>query len=143
MKINLKITILILFVFTFTGCAEKISHSGKIWDLKDNIYNFKTKKQIINYFGFPNYIDPIEKKFFYYSQKRISKNFFNNKTIYRKLLVFTFNQDDTVKLINEYDINEQNKIKLVKDQTESNVIQQGLLEKIFGGVGKGATPTAP
>ena len=99
--------------------------------------------KIIAYFGFPNYIDPIEKKFFYYSQKRISKNFFNNKTIYRKLLVFTFNQDDTVKLINEYDINEQNKIKLVKDQTESNVIQQGLLEKIFGGVGKGATPTAP
>ena len=143
MKINFKITILILFVFTFIGCAEKISYSGKVWDLKDNIYNFKTKKQIINYFGFPNYIDPIEKKFFYYSQKRISKNFFNNKTIYRKLLVFTFNQDDTVKLINEYDINEQNKIKLVKDQTESNIIKQGLLEKIFGGVGKSTTPTTP
>ena len=59
------------------------------------------------------------------------------------MLVFTFNQDDTVKLINEYDINEQNKIKLVKDQTESNIIQQGLLEKIFGGVGKSTTPTTP
>ena len=142
MKINLKIIILILFVFTFTGCAEKISHSGKVWDLKENIYDFKTKEEIIAYFGFPNYIDPIEKKFFYYSQKRISKNFFNNKTIYSKLLVFTFHLDDTIKLINEYDINEQNKIKPVKDQTESNIIQQGFLEKIFGGVGKGATPTA-
>ena len=30
-----------------------------------------------------------------------------------------------------------------KYQTESNVIQQGLLEKIFGGVGKGSTPTTP
>ena len=143
MKINLKIIILILFVLAFTSCTEKISHSGKIWNLKDNIYNFQTKNEIIAYFGSPNYIDPIEKKFFYYSQKRISKNFFNNKTIYRKLLVVTFNLDETVKLINEYDINEQNKIKIVKDQTQSDVIQKGLLEKIFGGVGKAATPSTP
>ena len=79
MKINLKIIILILFVLAFTSCTEKISHSGKIWNIKDNIYNFQTKNEIIAYFGSPNYIDPIEKKFFYYSQKRISKNFFNNK----------------------------------------------------------------
>ena len=142
-KINLKIIVLILFILSLSSCAEKISHSGKIWNTKDNIYNFKTKKEIISYFGYPNYIDPIEKKYFYYSQKRISKNFFNNKTIYKKLLIFTFNPDDTIKLINEYDINEKNKTKIIKDQTESNVIQKGLLEKIFGGVGKGATPTTP
>ena len=87
-KINLKIILLILFILSLSSCAEKISHSGKIWNTKDNIYDFKTKKEIISYFGYPNYIDPIEKKYFYYSQKRISKNFFNNKTIYKKLLIF-------------------------------------------------------
>ena len=144
MKNNLKTIILILFTLTYTSCAEQISHSGTLINLNDNINNFKTKEEILNNFGIPNYIDSIEKKYFYYSEKKISKNFYDNKIIYRKLLVFTFYSNDKIKSIDEYNINNQNQIKLIKDQTESDVIERGLLEKVFGGVGRGATPpTSP
>ena len=46
-----------------------------MFNLNENIYNLNTKKETISYLGYPNYIDPIEKKYFYYSEKKISKNF--------------------------------------------------------------------
>ena len=136
MKINLTIIILIISTLILTSCTEKISYSGKMFNLNENIYNLNTKKETISYLGFPNYIDPIEKKYFYYSEKKISKNFFNNKIIDRKLIVIHFNSNDTIKSIDEYDLGSQNQIKLVEDQTTSEIFKQGLLEKVFGGIGK-------
>ena len=141
MKIYLKIIFLILYILNSTSCAEKITYSGALLNLENDIYTLNTKKELVNYLGNPNYIDPIEKKYFYYSEKKIEKNFYNSKLIYRKLFVFSFNSNDTIKLINEYDINNENQIKLVKDQTDINIIEQGILEKVFGGVGKAVTPT--
>ena len=136
MKINLTIIILIISTLILTSCTEKISYSGKMFNLNENIYNLNTKKETISYLGYPNYIDPIEKKYFYYSEKKISKNFFNNKIIDRKLIVIHFNSNDTIKSIDEYDLSSQNQIKLVEDQTTNEIFKQGLLEKVFGGIGK-------
>ena len=130
MKTNLKIIVLIISILTFTSCTEKISYIGKIYNLNENIYNMNTKKETINYLGYPSYIDPIEKKYFYYSEKKISKNFFNNKIIYRKLIVVHFNSNDTIKSINEYDLDSQNQIKIVKNQTSSGIIKRGILESL-------------
>ena len=141
MKTNFKIIILILLTLTFTGCAEKITYSGKMFNLNDDIFNFNTKNEIIDNLGQPNYIDPIEKKYFYYSEKKISKNFFNSNIVDRKLIVFHFNSNDTIKLIDEYSLDDQNQIILVEDQTSNEIIEQGLLEKIFGGVGTSTLPT--
>ena len=143
MKTNFKIIILILLTLTFTGCAEKITYSGKMFNLNDNIFNFNTKNEIIDNLGQPNYIDPIEKKYFYYSEKIISKNFFDKKIVDSKLIVIHFNSNDTIQSIDEYFLDNKNKIKIVKDQTSSDILNQGLLEKIFGGVGTATVPTNP
>ncbi len=120
-----------------TNCTEKTSYSGKIFKKNEDIYKLTTKDEIIAILGPPNYIDPIEKKYIYYSEKKISKNFYNNKTVERILIVFHFNSENTIKLINEYNLDNQMDIKLVEDQTSNEIIKQGLLEKVFGGVGKG------
>ena len=120
-----------------TNCTEKTSYSGKVFKKNEDIYKLTTKNEIITILGLPNYIDPIEKKYIYYSEKKISKNFYNNKTVERILIVFHFNSDNTIKLINEYNLDNQMDIKLVEDQTSNEIIKQGLLEKVFGGVGKG------
>ena len=143
MRITFKNFILIISTLLFTSCTENISYSGKILKLNNDIYNFSTKKEILSNLGYPNYIDPIEKKYFYYSEKNISKNFFKNKIIDRTLIVFHFNSNDTIKLIDEYDLNNQNQIKIVEDKTFDIIIKQGILEKVFGGVGTETTPTDP
>ena len=120
-----------------TNCVEKTSYSGKVFTKNDNVYKYTTKNEVITNLGPPNYIDPIEKKFIYYSEKKISKNFYNNKTVERILIVFHFNSDNSIKLIDEYNLDNQKDIKLVEDQTSSEIVKQGLLEKLFGCVGKG------
>jgi len=140
MKNLLKNIGLIIFLILLSNCNEKISYSGKILNISDDINSYKNKDLVISYLGTPNFIDPIEKKYFYYSEKKISKNFFNNRIIHRKLIVFHFNEYDSVLSVNQFDLDNENKIELIKDQTSSEIIQQGLIEKIFGGVGQ-ATPS--
>ena len=141
--INLnKLIPLILLILFFTGCSENISYSGKI--LKKDIINynsFKTKNDIIKNLGNPSYIDPIEKKYYYFSEKIIKKNFYDNKLDNRKLYVFNFNNDESVNSVEEYDLTNQKNMKIIDETTSSNLIKQGLLENIFGGVGKGPSVT--
>ena len=140
-KINLRVILIIISTLTFSSCTEKIHYTGKVLNLNEDIYNLNTKQETINYLGDPNYIDPIEKKHFYFSETKITKNFFDNKIIDRKLIVFHFNSNDTIKSIDEYYLDDQNKIKLIEDQTPGNIIKQGILESIFGGIGKGPITT--
>jgi len=136
-KNNTIILIALISTLLLNNCAEKTSYSGKVFNKNEDIYKLATKDEIITNLGPPNYIDPIEKKYIYYSEKKISKNFYNNKTIERILIVFHFNSDNTIQLIDEYNLDNQKDIKLVEDQTSSEIVKQGLLERVFGGVGKG------
>ena len=89
-------------------------------------------------------IDPIESKYFYYSEKKIYKNFFNKKIDDRKLLVFGFNSEEKIKSIDLYNLEDEKDIAIVKEKTKNNLIERGLIEKMFGGVGKSQElPTSP
>tara|TARA_Y100000590_G_C15252218_1_gene837934 strand:+ start:269 stop:703 length:435 start_codon:yes stop_codon:yes gene_type:complete len=142
MKKKYNIIALIIIIITFTSCTEKISYSGKILDLNNDIHSYSTKKEIINNLGEPSYIDPIESKYFYYTEKRSSKNYFNNKIIENKLIVFSFNQNDTIQSVNEYNVDKDKKIKIINDKTPNTIIKQGILEKVFGGVKAGPSTVA-
>ena len=132
----MKLLLTIIFVLFAFSCTEKTIYSGKIIN-QDNIdYSIiKNKNQLINQLGNPSYIDPIEDKYFYYSEKKIYKNFFDKKMVSRILLVFEFNLEEKIKSINIYNLEDQKDIAIVKEKTKNNIIDRGLIEKIFGGVG--------
>jgi len=132
--------LLLIISLSIISCSEKVSYSGKIFNFNQNINDFKTKEDVTSNLGSPNFIDPIEKKYIYFSEKRKSKNFFNNEIVEAKLIVFQFNDSNIVKFVQEYDLDNQNKIDFIKENTKSEIIETGLIEKIFGGVGKGTTP---
>ena len=92
------------------------------------------KNEVLNKIGQPNFIDPIEKKYYYFSEKKNVKNFFEKKIENRIMLVFEFDENDTVKSITKFDLNDQKTINYIKDTTSHELIQRGLIEKIFGGV---------
>ena len=140
MNIIIKLLLLIISFLIIASCTEKISYSGKIFNFDNNINNFNNKKDVINILGYPNFIDPIEKKYIYFSEKRSSKNFFDNEVIESKLIVFQFNENDIIQFAKEYNLDNKNKIKFIEDNTENQIIKTGLLEKIFGGVGAATTP---
>ena len=125
----------LLFIL-FVSCSEKISYSGKIINYDSFNYTILTNKnEVLNKIGQPNFIDPVEKKYYFFSEKKNEKNFFEKKIENRIMLVFEFDENDTVKSITKFDLNDKKSINYIKDTTSHELIQRGLIEKIFGGVG--------
>ena len=131
---------LIISTNTLLACSEKVIYSGKIINNEISYLSFKNKNQLINALGKPSYTDFIEKKYYYYSEKKIFKNFFNQKISSRLILVFKFDINENIISSNKYDLNNINDIKFIKEKTENNIINRGLLEKWFGGVSSTSIP---
>ena len=135
-----KIIILISLLFTLS-CNERTSYSGKLLNSELNYNKIIYKNEIVNQLGNPSYIDPIENKYFYYTEESVFKNFFNKKIIKSRMIVFKFDEDDKIISKNEYNLNDKKDLKSIKDSTPNNLIKLGFIEKIFGGVGKNPFPT--
>ena len=92
----------------------------------------------------PSYIDPIENKFFYYSEKSEKKSILSKEIKYSYVFIFKFNQNDEIIGTQVYDTKDIKNINLSQDKTTNEIVKRGLLEKIFGGVGtQQEIPTTP
>ena len=140
-----KVFLYICIFFILANCSNKTTYSGKILnneELKE--INFTNKEKLISKLGDPSYIDPIENKFFYFSEKSEKKSIFNKKVKYSFIFVFKIDENDKIINSQVYDIKDIKDIRLSKDKTKNELVKRGLLEKIFGGVGtQQELPTTP
>ena len=137
--------IIVVFIFFISSCTQQTTYSGKILETSklENI-NFENKENLVNKLGSPSYIDPISNKFFYYSEKQQKKSIFNKKTFYSYIFVFEFNEADEIIYSRVFDLTEKQTVNLIQEETSSEIIKRGLIEKIFGGVGpQSDLPTTP
>ena len=132
----LKVIIFILMLFIILSCVETKSYSGKLIDENFKYDSLLNKTQVISKLGQPNFIDPIENKYYYYFEKRINKNIFDSRIEKRTMIVFNFEENENVQSFNQYNLNQEQQINFIKDKTKNNLIDRGLIEKIFGGIGK-------
>ena len=140
-----KFIIYISIFFILANCSNKITNSGKIinQDTLQNI-NFENKEKLISKLGFPSYIDPIENKFFYFSEVSEKKSILKKKIKYSYVFVFKIDENDQIVETNVYNTKNIESIKFSEDKTSNEIIKRGLLEKIFGGVGtQQELPTTP
>ena len=56
------------------------------------------------------------------------------------MIVFNFEENEDVQSFNQYNLNQEQQINIIKDKTKNNLIDRGLIEKIFGGIGKQKLP---
>ena len=143
MYIFFRLLLVLMIFILFVSCNEKILYSGKI--INEENFDFaklKNKGEVVDKLGNPNFIDPIEKKYYYFSEKKYVKNFFKKKISNRIMVVFIFNKNETIKLISQYDLNDKQDVKNIKESTPNELIERGLLRKIFGGVGNAVPSTS-
>ncbi len=141
----LKLLLYICFFFILANCSNKTTFSGKILNSEEfEDINFINKEKLISRLGRPSYIDPIEKKFFYFSEKSEKKSILQKKIKYSYVFVFTINDEDQIIDTEVFDIKDIKNVKLSNDKTTNEIVKRGLLEKIFGGVGtQQELPTTP
>ena len=140
-----KIIFYICIFFILANCSNKITYSGKIINQDElNDINFENKNKLISKLGYPSYIDPIENKFFYYSEVSEKKSILKKEIKYSYVFVFRINENDQIVETNVYNTKNIESIKFSEDKTSNEIIKRGLLEKIFGGVGtQQELPTTP
>ena len=140
-----KIFFYICIFFILSNCSNKTTYSGKILNneaLKE--INFSNKEKLISRLGNPSYVDPIEKKLFYFSEKSQKKSIFKKEIKYSYVFVFKINDNDQIIDTQVFNIKDIKGLKLSSDKTNNEIVKRGLLEKIFGGVGtQKELPTSP
>ena len=135
----------IIIFLTLASCSSKTTYSGKIIGFEDfeNI-NFQNKEKLISEIGYPSYIDPIENKYFYFTEKSSKNSIFKKKIKYSYIFVFKMNDKEEIIEAKAFNMKDISDIKFVKDQTPNEIVRRGLIEKIFGGVGtQQELPTTP
>ncbi len=140
-----KLVIYIFISLILTSCSNKSTYSGKIinQDELQNL-NFENKKKLISKLGYPSYVDPIENKFFYFSEVSKKKSIFTKETSYSYVFVFKINDYDQIVDTKVYNTKEIQNVKFNNNKTSNEIVRRGLLEKIFGGVGtQQELPTTP
>ena len=93
----LKKILILLFTIYILGCVEKTTYSGKIIN-ENELFNLKisNKSELLKKLGQPSYIDNIQNKYFYFTEKNKNKNFYNKKIEYSYLFVFEINDNDKI-----------------------------------------------
>ena len=140
-----KLLTYICIFFILANCSNKTTYSGKILN-QDQFQdiNFANKEKLFSKLGTPSYIDPIENKLFYFSEKTEKKSIFKKEVKYSYVFVFTLDKKGKVIESKVFDTNNIKNIKFSKDKTSNEIVKRGLLEKIFGGVGtQQEMPTTP
>ena len=130
---------------TLANCSDKVIYSGKILNqeqLKD--INFLNKQGLISKLGKPSFIDPIENKYFYFSEKSEKKSIFNKEIKYSYVFVFKIDNNDEIIDTKVFNTEQVQNVRFSNDKTSNELIKRGLLERIFGGVGtQQELPTSP
>ena len=141
----IKPIIYICIFFVLANCSNKTTYSGKIinQDTLQDI-NFENKNKLINKLGYPSYIDPIENKFFYFTELSEKKSILKKEIKYSYVFVFKIDEYDQIVDSKVYNTKDIKSIKFSNDKTSNEIVKRGLLEKIFGGVGtQQELPTTP
>ena len=140
-----KIFFYICIFFILSNCSNKTTYSGKILSNEElEEINFTNKERLVSKLGEPSYIDPIENKFFYFSEKSEKKSIFKKKIKYSYVFVFKIDENEQIVETKVYNTKDIKNIKFSDDKTSNEIVKRGLLEKIFGGVGtQQEFPTTP
>ena len=140
-----KIFFYICIFFILANCSNKTTYSGKILNQEEfKDINFENKEKLISKLGNPSYIDPIENKFFYFSEVSEKKSILKKEIKYSYVFVFKIDENDQIVETKVFNTKDIKNIKFSDDKTSNEIVKRGLLEKIFGGVGtQQELPTTP
>ena len=137
----IKKTILVFFLLLIISCSEKITYTGLIIDENINYSEINNKNDLLKLLGHPNYIDPMEINFYYFSEKNVSKNSLTKKTVDRLILVYYFDDENNIINTKKLNLDDEKTINISENRIKNDLIKKGLIEKVFGGVS--AQPSIP
>ncbi len=132
----------IIFIVLSTSCISNYEKRGYAFELSD--YNLlqegvTSKEGVLKLMGSPTIISDLssDESWIYYSEEVKKILFFLPKVVERKVVVIKFDDLESVRNIDEYDLdNEESKMKFVQEYTEVKSHNIGFFKSIFSNIGQ-------
>lgn len=132
--------LLILVVVASCSQIEKRGYSFELSDynlLKEGIND---RSDVINYMGNPSFTSNAENQpqelWVYYSEDVEKFLFFKPTILNRKIITISFNENDKISAIKNYDLSDENPIKFNPSYTKVESQKEGWWSRIFGNIGQ-------
>ncbi len=126
------------------GCAAKVSNHGVVPDpdaLAAVSPGQSDKVDVESKLGTPSTIGTFNDDVWYYmSERREQKAFFDPKIVERKIIAVTFDREDRVEDIYTYTEEDGRKIELVSRVTPTAGNELTILQQLFGNLGRFGNP---
>ncbi len=139
--------ILVTVTFLLSSCAKHEHFNGYSFDQKEieAIEIGKTSEEDLrNLLGSPTTISNFgDKTYYYISMQQQSEAFLLPHTVAQDVLEITFNQDNRIKDVHSYSLNEARNVNYATGTTELKGNKMTPLEQIFNNIGKFNRPKQP
>jgi outer membrane protein assembly factor BamE (lipoprotein component of BamABCDE complex) len=133
-------SLIILATLSVSACTDVVSTHGHVLQratLDDVRPGVATKQDIQNKLGHPTSTGAFDASVWYYiSQVRIRRSFFNPVTAQQRVLVMRFDANDILEKISMLDEEESQEVTLVSRQTPTAGHKLSILEQLLGNVGR-------
>ena len=128
--------IIFIIAIIIYSCTNSVQKSGLTnVDKFTMSFDGMNKNEVTKIIGTPSSIDTFNNSILYFSEIINEKNIFSNKIVSRDVYIFKFDKNNIFLKLDHFLIDNNNKITFAKKTTESEIIETGYIEKIFGGVG--------
>jgi len=136
---RLKKLAVLSIIFLSCSCTSTIVNRGYVADkgVFEQIVVGMKKDNVKNIMGSPSYIDSINGETYYYlSSKFESNGFLSPKEIERNIFSIQFDDDEIIKNISNYGLNDGKIFDYVTRRTISKGTEMTLLQDLFNDVGR-------
>jgi len=139
MRITL-LSICLLGALAISACSDVVSTHGQVLQtttIEDVRPGLATKQDIQTKLGSPTSTAAFDTSTWYYiSQVRIRRSFFNPVTAQQRVLVLHFDGNDVLDRISMLDEDQSEEVTLVSRQTPTAGHKLSILEQLLGNVGR-------
>ena len=132
--------VIFAFGLNLSACAPTENFWGYIPDEK-TVSRLKTgsdnRRKVARLLGSPSSVSTFESDTWYYISKRTSTvAFFDPKVLDQRILAVDFDDNGVVKEIRRFTLEDARNIQLVERKTVTRGRELGLLEQLFGNIGR-------
>lgn len=137
---TIRLTAVVLIAATATACAPKLATRGSLPDqsllalVTPGVHGPEDVRSIL---GSPSVVSTFDKNTWYYIGRRTSQYaFFKRKITEQQVIIVRFDQEGQVQQLARLDQTHGRKIDLVDRETPSAGRKLGILEQLFGNIGR-------
>ncbi|ADM09703.1 lipoprotein, SmpA/OmlA family protein [Parvularcula bermudensis HTCC2503] len=144
----MRIVVFGLIVSALSACVAVEDRHGYVMERGETelsaTVGVDTKDSVLARYGEPSIRPPLSDDVWYYvTSSSSSRAFYETETTSRNIVLFAFNEDDTVADVMTFDLEDGQDINLVNRVTRTRGKELSFFEQLIGGVGQGAAAIDP